>query len=137
VCVCVCWRNVRNLFGKYQTQWDFSDLILNPLGTHLASQSFMLSITCSAMHSIYIFDKVLVFFLCNMSQIVHKWFVVSLMVWCFQIHASHALERDLLVSSCETFPLSTGLLGMTCDIWETFTFVGCDVCWILLNSKDF
>jgi len=134
MCVCVCvltkcqesfWKisNSMRLFRSHsKPTWD---------SFGISELHAIHNLLC---HSIYIFDKVLVFFL---SQIVHKWFVVSLMVWCFQIHASHALERDLLVSSCETFPLSTGLLGMTCDIWETFTFVGCDVCWILLNSKDF
>lgn len=124
------------------SQWDFSDLwlILNSPGTHLASQNFAIhNMLCHSL--VYFLRKFLsffFFFLCNTQQRVHEWFVVSLLVWCFQIYVScAALETDLLMSSCETFLLSTRLLGMTCDIWETFTFVGCDVCWILLNSKDF
>lgn len=147
ICVCAPWRTkCQETFGKMSnfksftwTEWDFSDLwlILNSPGTHLVSQNFAIHIGFSTI--LYIFLRKFVFFcVCVQYTAESPWFVVSLLVWCFQIHVSCvALETDLLMSSCETFLLSTRLLGMTCDIWETFTFVGCDVCWILLHSKDF
>ncbi len=55
-----------------------------------------------------------------------KWFALSLLLWCFHIHWRETFKRPPV----RPFLCQHGRWDWPVTFERTFTFVGCDVCWI-------